>query len=107
MPIEFSARVSRLPDYPVAGGYSLPEDVALLASNESPWGPLPQVIEAAMRAVQRANRYPDPSDLDRRTALSELSVVPSTRIAVGYGSVDVLLAFAEALLEPGTELVYA
>jgi histidinol-phosphate aminotransferase len=105
--VEFSARVDRLPDYPVAGGYSLPEDVALLASNESPWGPLPQVIEAAMRAVQRANRYPDPSYWDLRTALSERYGVPATQIAVGNGSVDVLLAFAEALLEPGTELVYA
>ena len=107
VPVEFSASVRRLPDYPVAGGYSLPEDVALLASNESPWGPLPQVIEAAMRAVQRANRYPDPSYWDLRTALSERYGVQPTRIAVGNGSVDVLMAFASAVLEPGTELVYA
>jgi len=107
VPVEFSASVARLPDYPVAGGYSLPEDVALLASNESPWGPLPQVIEAAMRAVQRANRYPDPSYWDLRSALSERYGVAPTQIAVGNGSVDILLAFASAVLEPGTELVYA
>ena len=107
MPVEFSARVDRLPDYPIAGGYSLPEDVALLASNESPWGPLPQVIEAATLAVQRANRYPDPSYWDLRTALAERYGVPPTQIAVGNGSVDVLLAFVEAVLEPGSELVYA
>jgi histidinol-phosphate aminotransferase len=107
VPVEFSARLSCLPDYPIAAGYSLPEDVALLASNESPWGPLPQVMEAAMRAVQRANRYPDPSYWDLRTALSDRYGVEPTRIAVGNGSVDVLLAFATALLEPGTELVYA
>lgn len=107
MSVEFSARVGRLPDYPVAGGYSLPEDIALLASNESPWGPLPQVIEAAMLAVQRANRYPDPSYWDLRTALSERYGVPANRVAVGNGSVDLLLAAGEALLEPGAELVYA
>lgn len=107
VPVEFSASVRRLPDYPVAGGYSLPEDVALLASNESPWGPLPEVTEAAMRAIARANRYPDPSYWDLRTALSERYGVAPTRIAVGNGSVDVLLAFASALLEPGVELVYA
>jgi histidinol-phosphate aminotransferase len=107
MPVEFSASVGRLPDYPVAGGYSLPEDVAMLASNESPWGPLPQVVEAAMRAVQRANRYPDPSYWDLRSALSDRYGVPATQIAVGHGSVDILLAFASALLEPGTELVHA
>ena len=104
---EFSSRVARLPDYPVAGGYSLPEDVALLASNESPWGPLPQVIEAAMRAVQRANRYPDPSYWDLRNALADRYGVPANRIAVGNGSVDVLMAAGEALLEEGAELVYA
>jgi histidinol-phosphate aminotransferase len=107
VPLEFSARVARLPDYPVAGGYSLPEDVALLASNESPWGPLPQVTEAAMRAVQRANRYPDPSYWDLRTALSDRYGVPANRIAVGNGSVDLLMAAGEALLEPGAEIVYA
>jgi histidinol-phosphate aminotransferase len=107
VPIEFSARVARLPDYPVAGGYSLPEDVAMLASNESPWGPLPQVTEAAMRAVQRSNRYPDPSYSDLRAALSDRYGVPANRIAVGNGSVDLLLAAGEALLEPGAEVVYA
>jgi histidinol-phosphate aminotransferase len=107
VPLEFSERVGRLPDYPVAGGYSLPDDVALLASNESPWGPLPQVIEAAMRTVQRANRYPDPSYWELRTALSERYGVPANRIAVGNGSVELLMAAGEALLDPGAEVVYA
>jgi histidinol-phosphate aminotransferase len=105
--LEFSERVGRLPDYPVAGGYALPEEVALLASNESPWGPLPQVIEAAMRAVQRSNRYPDPSYWDLRSALSDRYGVPATQIAVGNGSVDLLLAMSLALLDPGAEIVYA
>ena len=54
-------RIARLPDYPVAGGYALPEHVAMLASNESPDPPLPEVVEAITRALARANRYPDPS----------------------------------------------
>jgi len=105
--IEFSARVGRLPEYPVAGGYSLPEDVAMLASNESPWGPAPQVLEVAARAAAGANRYPDPSYSSLRSALSKRYGVPANRIAVGNGSVDLLMAAGEALLEPGAELVYA
>ncbi len=105
--IEFSARVSRLPDYPVAGGYALPDDVALLASNESPWGPVPAAVEAAARAAATANRYPDPSYAALRGALSDRYGVPAQRIAVGNGSVEILLAAGEALLEPGAELVYA
>jgi histidinol-phosphate aminotransferase len=107
MPIEFSDRVGRLPDYPVAGGYALPDDVAMLASNESPWPPAPEVLEAAARAAGSANRYPDPSNFALRDALSKRYGVPANRIAVGNGSVDLLMATGEALLEPGAELVYA
>ncbi len=107
MPNEFSARVARLPPYPTAGGYDLPADVAMLASNESPWGPLPQVTEAALRAVQRANRYPDPSGHELRGALADRYGVPANRIALGNGSVEILQAAGDALLEPGAEFVHA
>jgi histidinol-phosphate aminotransferase len=79
----------------------------MLASNESPWPPIPEVVEAAAAAAAGANRYPDPSNAGLRTALSERYGVPLERIAVGNGSVDVLMAAGEALLDPGAELVYA
>ncbi|MCW2958585.1 MAG: aminotransferase class I/II-fold pyridoxal phosphate-dependent enzyme, partial [Solirubrobacterales bacterium] len=44
MTIEFSARVGRTPGYPMAAAYDLPEDVALMASNETPDPPLPAVV---------------------------------------------------------------
>ena len=47
MPIEFAQRISRIPSYPVASGYDLGADVAMLASNESCFPPLPEVVEAA------------------------------------------------------------
>jgi histidinol-phosphate aminotransferase len=105
--IEFSERVRRLPVYPVAGGYALGDDVAMLASNESPDPPLPAVVAAAQRAVAGANRYPDPSNSELKRALSDRYGVPAARIAIGNGSCDVLLAAGEALLEPGAELIYA
>ena len=106
MPLEFSERIRRIPVYPVAGGYSLPDDVALLASNESPDPPLPQVIDAITKALAILNRYPDPSYTPLRSALSGRYGVPANRIAVGNGSVEILLAAGEALLEPGAEIVY-
>ncbi|HEX5225840.1 MAG TPA: aminotransferase class I/II-fold pyridoxal phosphate-dependent enzyme, partial [Solirubrobacteraceae bacterium] len=42
-----------------------------------------------------------------RERLSDRYGVPGSRIAVGNGSCDILLAAGEALLEPGAELVYA
>ena len=107
MAIEFSERVRRIPVYPVADGYSLPDDVAMLASNESPDPPLPAVVAAAQRALAGANRYPDPSNSALRRTLSNRYGVAPNRIAIGNGSCDILLAAGEALLEPGAEVVYA
>jgi histidinol-phosphate aminotransferase len=107
MAIEFSERIKRIPVYPVADGYSLGDDVAMLASNESPDPPLPAVVKAAHRALAGANRYPDPSNSRLKAALSNRYGVPAQRIAIGNGSCDILLAAGDALLEPGAEFVYA
>jgi histidinol-phosphate aminotransferase len=107
MAIEFSERIKRIPVYPVAGGYSLGDDVAMLASNESPDPPLPAVVAAAQRALTVANRYPDPSNAALKRALSNRYAIPAARIAIGNGSCDILLAAGDALLEPGAEFVYA
>ena len=79
----------------------------MLASNESPDPPLPQVVKAIERVLTNLNRYPDPSNLRLRSALSDRYGVPANRIAIGNGSVEILLAAGEALLEPGAEVVYA
>jgi histidinol-phosphate aminotransferase len=105
--IEFSERIRRLPSYPAAGGYADAAPPVRLASNESPWPPLPAVREAIERALGSLNRYPDPTSFALRTRLSERYGVPPARIAIGNGSCDILLAAGEALLEPGAELVYA
>ncbi len=107
MALEFSARVARLPSYPVAGGYAGEAPPVRLASNESPYPPLPAVREAIERALGELNRYPDPSNSLLRRRLSDRYDVPQSRIAIGNGSCDILLAAGEALLEPGAELVYA
>jgi histidinol-phosphate aminotransferase len=107
VPIEFAQRIRRIPSYPVAGGYDLGDDVAMLASNESCFAPLPAVVEAAQRVIAGSNRYPDPSYSGLRGALADRYGVPAGRIALGNGSCDILLAAGEALLEPGAEVVYA
>ena len=107
MALEFSERIRRIPAYPAAAAYAVPEDVAQLASNESPDPPLPAVVEAITRTLGTLNRYPDPTNHALRRALSDRHGVPAARIAIGNGSCDVLLAAGDALLEPGAELVHA
>jgi histidinol-phosphate aminotransferase len=107
MSLEFSARIGRIPVYPAAEGYGEHAPEVKLASNETPYPPLPAVREAIERAIGSLNRYPDPTNSALRRRLSERYGVPSQRIAIGNGSCDVLLAAGEALLEPGAEVVYA
>ncbi len=107
MSLEFGAKVRRIPVYPAADGYASEGPVAKLASNESPYPPIPEVVEAVMRALSGLNRYPDPTNAALRTRLSDRYGVPANRIAIGNGSCDILLAAGDALLEPGAEIVYA
>jgi histidinol-phosphate aminotransferase len=107
MALEFAQRIRRIPAYPLAAGYDLGTDIAMLASNESCFAPSAAVVEAARQALTRAHRYPDPSYTALRGALSDRYGVARERIAIGNGSCDILLSAGEALLEPGAEIVYA
>jgi histidinol-phosphate aminotransferase len=107
MAVEFSKRITRIPVYPAAGGYAHLAPEVRLASNESPYPPSPAIKEAITAALDTLNRYPDPSNSLLRQRLSERYGVARSRIAIGNGSCDILLALGEALLEPGAELVYA
>src|SRR4051812_25214462 len=107
MAIEYAEKVRRIPVYPAADGYASEGPIAKLASNESPYPPIPAVVEAVTKALTGLNRYPDPTNAALRRKLSERTGVPAQRIAVGNGSCDILLAAGDALLEPGSELLYA
>src|SRR3954463_13468399 len=107
MSLEFAAKLRRIKVYPAADGYSLGPEVALLASNESPFGPLPDVVAAANEGRLGATRYPDPTNKRLREKLAARFGVPANRIAIGNGSCDILLAAGDALLETGAEIVSA
>ena len=83
------------------------EGIAQLASNESPWGPHPAVIEAIGRAASASNRYPDPSGSLLRRRIAERHEVDPSEVAIANGSCEILLAAAMALCEPGDELAFA
>jgi histidinol-phosphate aminotransferase len=65
------------------------------------------VLEAVEAAMRDLNRYPDPSASKLRHRISDRYGVPVSGVALGNGSCDILLAAAEAMLEPGAEIVYA
>jgi histidinol-phosphate aminotransferase len=105
--LEFNARVRAIPVYPAASTYAFDGELVKLASNETPFAPHPQVLEAVEAQLRTLNRYPDPEKSVLRRRLSDRTGVAAGRIAIGNGSCELLLSAAEAMLEPGAEVVYA
>jgi histidinol-phosphate aminotransferase len=113
MTVTFAEKLARMPGYQagVPAGQA-PEaiasgNIAQLASNESPYPPHPQVVEAIAAAAGAMHRYPDPDATLLRRRLAERFETDPSRIAVGNGSCEILLAAAEALCEPGDEILFA
>ncbi|MET7332747.1 histidinol-phosphate transaminase [Nonomuraea sp. NPDC005650] len=78
-----------------------------LSSNESPYDPLPSVVEAIAEGARQINRYPDPGAVKLTETIAERFGVPADDIALGAGSVTVAQQLFEAVGEPGVEVVYA
>ncbi len=113
MSVTFAEKLARMPGYQagVPTGQA-PEaiasgGIAQLASNESPMPPHPKVVEAIAAAAAAMNRYPDPDATLLRRRIAERFDTDPARVAVGNGSCEILLAAAEALCEPGAEILYA
>jgi histidinol-phosphate aminotransferase len=78
-----------------------------LSSNENPYPPLPGVVEAAARATEQMNRYPDMGSVALYDALAARLDVPTTELALATGSVALIYQLLTAFCEPGDEVVYA
>jgi histidinol-phosphate aminotransferase len=105
--------LDRLPSYvpgrnpsDLARELGLP-DAIKLASNEVPYGPLPGVSEAILKAAAQVHRYPDMGVLALRDEFAERYGVDPARIATGCGSVALTEHLVKAAMLPGDELVYA
>jgi histidinol-phosphate aminotransferase len=78
-----------------------------LSSNENPFPPLPGVLEAATRAAEQMNRYPDMGNSELYAALSDKLGVATDDVALATGSVALIYGLVQAFCEPGDEVVYA
>jgi histidinol-phosphate aminotransferase len=79
--------------------------VVKLASNEGPYGPFPAALEALERVSRELNRYPDGGAYRLRAALAERHGVRFEQVAPGAGADGVVDCVAQALLDPGDEVV--
>lgn len=78
-----------------------------LSSNETPYEPLPSVVEAIAEGARQIHRYPDPAAVRLTEAIAARHGVPAEHIALGAGSVTVAQQLFESIGDPGVEVVYA
>jgi histidinol-phosphate aminotransferase len=81
------------------------ERVIKLASNEGPFGPFPEALQALSAASAELNRYPDGGAYRLRAALAEKHGVASEEVALGAGADGVIDTLSQAVLGPGDEVV--
>ncbi len=80
--------------------------VIKLASNESLWGPSPQAIQSAQKALASVQYYPGMQPPALVAALAKTHQISSQMILVGNGADEILRVIATAYSEPGTSILY-
>jgi histidinol-phosphate aminotransferase len=80
---------------------------ARLASNETPYPPLPSVVAAVAEALSAGNRYPDPACSELVAALAQRYGVDAEQVGVGCGSVSLVQSLVQVTTDPGEEVVFA
>ena len=113
MGIRSSPRLGAIPRYEpglttaeVLARYGL-EHAVKLASNESPFPPLPEVERVVTAGLAGLNRYPDGPGRALRRALAERHGVGPDEVVLGNGSCELILLAGQALLDPGTTVIHA
>ncbi|USZ68299.1 histidinol-phosphate transaminase [Halorussus salilacus] len=78
-----------------------PDDLVKLASNENPFGPSPNAVEAIREAAGSAHSYPKASHADLTEKLADRWSVAPEQVWLGNGGDGVLDYLARATLDPG------
>ncbi|MBI4668992.1 MAG: histidinol-phosphate transaminase [Elusimicrobia bacterium] len=82
-----------------------PNRIVKLASNESPVGPSPKAVRAAVKAIRQAHLYPEPTAYDLRQAIARKHAIAADGVIVTSGADEALRLVAETLLEPQDTVV--
>jgi histidinol-phosphate aminotransferase len=96
-------------DYYMVGISKLPgfERVIKLSSNESPLGPSPRAIEAAVAAMGEVHRYPEVDTEGLQEALAGRFGLDVRRMTFGPGSDELLTRLTHCYAGPGDELIHS
>ena len=93
-----------LPSY--VPGRTVPGAIKL-ASNETPFAPLPSVVQRIAEAAGAINRYPDNGAVELTAALADKYGVAADNVAVGCGSVSLCTQLVQAVADADDEVIFA
>ena len=82
-----------------------PAGIINLASNENPWGPSPRALEAAKRALEHGEIYPDGGCFALRQKLALKWELGAEQFVVGNGSNEIIELLGHAFVDVGDEVV--
>jgi histidinol-phosphate aminotransferase len=77
-----------------------------LASNETPYPPLPHVVTRIAEAAAQVNRYPDNFATELTAALAAKYGVDVEQVRVGCGSVSLCTQLVQAVADADDEVIY-
>jgi histidinol-phosphate aminotransferase len=81
------------------------ERVVKLASNEGPFGPFPEALDALAETAPDLNRYPDGGAYKLRATLAERHDLRLEEVALGAGADGVIDCLAQVSLDAGDNVV--
>jgi histidinol-phosphate aminotransferase len=82
-----------------------PATIIKLASNENPWGPSPRAVEAAKRALEAGELYPDGGCFELRQKLAAKWKLGADQFVVGNGSNEIIELLGHVFVGAGDEVV--
>lgn len=103
-PVRLRPEITALAAY--AQGKPAADDAFKLSSNENPFEPLPEVLQAVAKA-SGINRYPDAAGVHLRQRLANRFGVAMEEVHLGAGSVSIIAQLIQAAASTGDEVVYA
>jgi histidinol-phosphate aminotransferase len=104
MAVHLRPTLASLPAY--VPGRTVPGAIKL-ASNETPYPPLPHVVARIAEAAGTVNRYPDIVARELTERLADKYGVPAAQVRVGCGSVSLCTQLVQAVADADEEVVYA
>ena len=78
-----------------------------LSSNENPFPPLPEIVEAAAAATASMQLYPDFASTELVDSIASRFSVPAAHVAVATGSVALTQQLVQITSEPGDGVMFA